>query len=73
MPAMTLFCAGAAFAIRYNSAFWIDRHWHLALIGGQALGLLVYLIYVVRWFTRMTPIISATRAEWRDDTEQVPD
>jgi hypothetical protein len=73
MPAMALFCAGAAFAIRYNPAFWLDRHWHLLLIGGQALGLLFYLIYVVRWFTRMTPFISATRAEWQDDTEQLPD
>jgi hypothetical protein len=73
MPAMALFCAGSAFAIRYNPAFWLDRHWHLLLIGGQALGLLFYLIYVVRWFTRMTPVISATRAEWQDDTEQLPD
>lgn len=73
MPAMALFCAGAAFAIRYNPAFWIDRHWHLLLIGGQALALLGYLIYVVRWFNRMTPIISATRAEWSDDIEQLPE
>jgi hypothetical protein len=71
MPAMALFCAGAAFVIRRNPAFWVDRHWHLLLICAQILGLLAYLIYVVRWFTRMTPIISATRAEWRDDTEQL--
>jgi hypothetical protein len=73
MPAMALFCAGAAFVIRRNPAFWIDRHWHLLLICVQTLGLLAYLIYIVRWFTHMTPIISATRAEWRDDTEQLRD
>ena len=71
VPALVLYCAGAAFAIHSNPAFWIDRHWHLLLIGGQALGLLSYLIYVVRCFTRMTPMISATRAEWRDDVEQL--
>jgi hypothetical protein len=30
----------------------------------------VYLACVVRSFTRITPLISATRAEWRDDVEE---
>jgi len=73
VPAMVLFSAGAAFLIHRNPGFWVDRHWHLLLICAQILGLFAYLIYVVRWFTRMTPIISATRAEWRDDLEQLPE
>lgn len=71
MPAVVLYCGGAAFAIRVNPAFWIDRHWHLLLIGCHGLGLLGYLVYIVRWYNRVTPMISATRAEWRDDTEQL--
>lgn len=71
MPAMALFSAGAAFLIRRNPDFWIGQHWHLLLITIQALGLFAYLIYVVRWFLNMTPMISATRAEWQDDTEQM--
>jgi hypothetical protein len=67
MPAMVLYCGGAAFLIHRNPAFWIGRHWHLLLIAGQVLALLGYLIYVVRWFIRITPTISATRAEWVDD------
>ena len=71
MPAMILFSTVAAFVIRRNASFWLDRHWHLLLIGCQILGLLGYLIYVVRWFARITPIISATRAEWREDVEHL--
>ena len=73
MPMVLLFCAGAALAIHRYPGFWIDRHWHFLLVGCQGLGLLGYLIYVVRWFNRMTPIISATRAEWRDDVEVLTD
>jgi hypothetical protein len=73
MPAMILFCTGAAWAIRRNPGFWLDRHWHLLLVGCQGIALMVYLIYIVRSFTRMTPLISATRAEWRDDLEQLHD
>jgi hypothetical protein len=51
--------------------FWIDRDWHLLLIGCQILGLLGYLIYVLRWFVRISPVISGTRAEWREDVEHL--
>ena len=71
MPLVVLFCVSAAVAIRSNPEFWIVRHWHLLFIGCYGLGLLVYLAFVVRSFTRMTPLISATRAEWRDDMEQL--
>jgi hypothetical protein len=73
MPITFLYSAGAAFLVRANPGFWIDRHWHLLLIGGQFFGCLAYLIYVLRWFMRITPVISSTRAEWQDDTEQLED
>jgi hypothetical protein len=71
MPAMVLYSAGAAFLIRRDPGFWIDQRWHLLLIGVQVVGFLIYLIYVVRWYTNTTSMISATRAEWQDDTEQL--
>ncbi|MFN2507636.1 MAG: hypothetical protein ABR589_02565 [Chthoniobacterales bacterium] len=71
MPAVFLFCFAAALAIHANPDLWLARQWHLLLIASQGLGLLVYLAYVVRCFTRMTPLISTTRAEWRDDVEQL--
>lgn len=70
MPGVFLFNAGCALAIRLAPEIFLARHWHLALIACQGAGLLVYLIFVVRSFVRITPLISATRAEWRDDVEE---
>ena len=70
MPFLFLFLLGAAVAIKLAPGFFLERNGHLLLIGCQALGLLIYLSYVIRAFTRITPLISATRAEWRDDVEE---
>jgi hypothetical protein len=50
--------------------FFLARHGHLWLVACQAVGLLIYLTCVVRAYTRITPLISAARAEWRDDVEE---
>ena len=34
---------------------------------GQLAAALGYLLYVVRFFTRIRPLIVTTRLEWRDD------
>lgn len=70
MPFLFLFLLGAAVAIKLAPGFFLERNGHLLLIGCQALGLLIYLSYVIRAFTRITPLISATRAEWRDDVDE---
>jgi hypothetical protein len=70
IPAVFLFNAGCALAIRLAPGTFLAGHWHLALIACQGAGLLFYLIFVVRSFVRITPLISATRAEWRDDVEE---
>jgi hypothetical protein len=70
MPFLFAFALGCACAIKMAPAFFLARNGHLLLIGCQALGLLVYLACVVRAFTRITPLISAARAEWRDDVEE---
>jgi len=70
MPLLFLFLLGAAVAIKMAPGFFLESNGHLWLIGCQAAGLLVYLTCVVRSFARITPLISATRAEWRDDVEE---
>lgn len=70
MPCLFLFTAGAAWAIKAAPDFFVTRHGHLVLIGFQGITLLVYLVCLVRSFTKITPLISATRAEWRDDVEE---
>ena len=70
MPCLFFFALASAFAIKMAPEFFLDRNGHLWLIGCQGLALLVYLASVVRSFTSITPLISATRAEWRDDVEE---
>lgn len=70
MPVIFFFTLGSAFAIKMAPGFFLTRHGHLLLIACQAVGLLVYLAGVVRSFAGITPLISATRAEWRDDVEE---
>lgn len=70
VPGIFVFCLGAAVAIRQAPELFISGHGHVLLIGCQGIGLLIYLGHVVRSFARITPLISATRAEWRDDVEQ---
>ena len=70
MPCLFVFAAGSAWAIKMLPDFFLTRHGHLLLIGFQGLTLLVYLACLVRSFTAITPLISATRAEWRDDVEE---
>jgi hypothetical protein len=70
MPLLFLFLLGSALAIKLAPESFLDRDGHLWLIGCQGAGLLVYLAFVVRSFTRITPLISATRAEWRDDVDE---
>jgi len=70
MPIFFLFTLASAILIKIYPTFFLDRRGHVLLIGVHGLALLIYLIYVVRSFTRITPLISATRAEWRDDVEE---
>lgn len=70
MPCLFIFTAGSAWAIKMAPDFFLTRHGHLLLIGFQGVTLLVYLATLVRAFASITPLISATRAEWRDDVEE---
>ena len=73
VPVFFLFNVAAAVAIRRAPDFFVVRQGHLILVGCQIVGFALYLVYVVRAFSKMTPLISATRAEWQDDVEQMPE
>ena len=70
MPALFVFALASAAAIKLAPRIFLDRNGHIILIAIHGAGLLIYLITVVRAFTRITPLISATRAEWRDDLDE---
>jgi len=70
VPAVFLFCLGSAIAIKRAPDFFVTRHGHLILVGLQGVGMLINLAYVIRSFGQITPLISATRQEWRDDLEE---
>ena len=70
VPIVFLFSLGSAVAIKVLPQFFLTRHGHLILVGLQLVGLLINLGYVIRSFSQITPLISAARAEWRDDVEE---
>ena len=70
MPLFFLFALAAAVLVKMSPAVFVNRRGHVLLIALHGLGLLIYLSYVVRSFSRITPLISAARAEWRDDVEE---
>jgi hypothetical protein len=73
IPAIFLFNAGCAFAIHARPDYFLRQNGHLILIACQGISLLLYLAYVIRAFIQLAPLISATRAEWRTDSQDSPD
>jgi hypothetical protein len=70
VPGLFFFALASAIAVKMAPEFFLVRHGHLLLVACQGVALLVYLACVVRSFVAITPLISATRAEWRDDLEE---
>ena len=71
LPAIFVFNIGSAIAIHAWPEFFLHANGHLILIAFQAIGLLFYLASVIRAFIQLSPLISATRQEWRATTESV--
>jgi hypothetical protein len=55
----------AAFAIKTWPGFFMDRAGHLIFAGLQLAGSLGYLIYVVQFFARLSPLVLKSREELR--------
>lgn len=65
IPAIFIFELAAALSIHARPHFFLERNGHLIFIGAAVVGLLVYLGLIMRSFIKMTPLIAATRADWR--------
>jgi hypothetical protein len=60
----------SAIAIYLRPDFFLARQGHYILIAVQGLGLLGYLIYVIRTYIHLAPLIAQTREEWRAAAEK---
>jgi hypothetical protein len=67
LPALFLVNIGCAAAIWMRPEFFVDRGGHGILIGAVICALAGYLIYVVRLYNRLAPLVSAMRSEWYSD------
>jgi hypothetical protein len=67
VPAILLFNIACAIAIHIRPAFFVLRNGHLILVGLQAVGLVIYLGYVIRAFMKITPLIAEARHDWRSE------
>ena len=69
IPLIFLFNVASAVAIRLRPDFFIGRGGHYLLIAAQGIGLVGYLIYVIRTYIQLQPLITQTREEWRAAAE----
>lgn len=67
LPAILFVNVACALAIRAHPEFFLARHGHVWLGVGQLIAFSFYLIYVVRFFTKLAPAILRARQEWHGD------
>ena len=51
--------------MRFAPGFCVRRQGPLIFICAEAAGLLLYLLFLISSFIKMTPLIAATRLDWR--------
>ncbi len=67
MPATIVFSLLATMAVWFWPVPFIEAGGHVLIASAQLLIAFGYLVYVMRFFTRILPLIVKTRLEWRDD------
>ncbi len=72
IPLIFLSNVASALAIYFRPDFFLARQGHYILIAAQGLGLLGYLISVIRTYIHLSPLIAQTREEWRATAEKSP-
>jgi hypothetical protein len=70
IPLIFAFNVGCAVAIHLRPEFFLARGGHYFLIGAQGIGLIGYLVYVIRTYIRFQPLITQTREEWRAASDE---
>jgi len=68
LPALFLLNVLFMLAIHFRPAFFTVRNGHVWLICAQIVGFVGYLIYVVRFYLDLAPLISEARDEWKGTT-----
>jgi hypothetical protein len=64
VPAVLLFSLACYICIRLRPDLFLDRNFHVGLVAVQAAGFSGYLLYVVRYYKGIAPLILEARAEW---------
>ena len=64
MPALFLFNLGCVFCLRTHPDFFLVRQGHIWLVAAQGLAFVGYLVYVIRFFIYLAPLIADTHEEW---------
>jgi hypothetical protein len=67
MPTTVVFNLLAMIALRVWPGFFSDARGHVMIAVVQLMAVSAYLVYVMRFFTRISPLIVNTRREWRND------
>jgi hypothetical protein len=70
IPLIFVFNVASAVAIHLHPDFFLARGGHYILIGAQGIGLVGYLVYVIKTYIRFQPLITQTREEWRAASDQ---
>jgi len=66
MPGVMIFNFLAAIAVWSQRLFFIEEGNHVMIALVQLAAALGYLLYVIRFFTRIVPLVVKTRQEWRE-------
>ncbi|MCA1630455.1 MAG: hypothetical protein LC785_12735 [Acidobacteria bacterium] len=67
MPSAVAFNVAAAFLIRRSPQLFVERELHVALGLVQAFCATGYLLYSVRFYQRLLPLIAAAQYEWNGE------
>ena len=69
LPAIFLINVACAMSIQRWPQFFVSRNGHIWLVVMQLGAFAGYLLYVMKFYTRLAPFIAQARAEWRDSAD----
>src|ERR1700730_7176937 len=69
LPGVFLLNAACAMSIKTHPEFFLVQRGHIWLVAAQLGGFTGYLIYVVRFFTKLAPLIVRARQEWHGTSQ----
>jgi hypothetical protein len=69
LPGVFVLNVTCAISIRTWPEIFVRNNAHLWLIGVQLVGFTGYLIYVVRFYLNLAPLIAAAHREWQDNPD----